>query len=171
MGLGVLLTSQGSCPVVHAYGSGVWDKPFQSPQGIRTGYTTLAPTPSLALWRASASPWRENFPAPRLLPTAAQKPPEGPQWVHEIKHDGYRLIARRQGNRSRLFTRRGYDWSGKYPQIVESLLSLKVQSCIIDGEGVWAGPDGKSDFDKLHSGIHDEQVFLYALYRFYIRVS
>jgi bifunctional non-homologous end joining protein LigD len=51
---------------------------------------------------------------------------------HEIKHDGYRLIARREGNRVRLYTRRGYDWSGKYPRIVESLLSLRVRSIIVD---------------------------------------
>jgi hypothetical protein len=122
------------------------------------------PTPSLALWRLYASPWRENSPPPRLrspcLPTRSQKPPEGREWVHEIKHDGYRLIARRQGNRIRLYTRRGYDWSGKYPRIAEALLALRVQSCIIDGEAVWAGKDGKSDFEKLHSGCHDDEVFL-----------
>jgi ATP-dependent DNA ligase len=43
--------------------------------------------------------------------TPSQKPPSGSAWVHEIKHDGYWLIARRDGNRVRLYTRRGYDWS------------------------------------------------------------
>jgi bifunctional non-homologous end joining protein LigD len=71
-------------------------------------------------------------------------------------------MARRDGNRVRLFTRRGYDWSAKYPWIVESLLSLRVRSITVDGEAVWAGTDGKSDFDKLHSGGHDGEVFLYA---------
>ena len=103
---------------------------------------------------------------PRLhtpcLPTPSEKPPSGSAWVHEIKHDGYRLIARRDGNRVRLYTRRGFDWSGKYPRIVESLLSLRVRSIIVDGEAVWAGKDGKSDFDKLHSNAHDDEVFLYA---------
>ena len=99
---------------------------------------------------------------PPCLPTPCQSPPKGSAWVHEIKHDGYRLIARRDGNRVRLFTRRGYDWSGKYPWIVESLLSLRVRSVIVDGEAVWAGKDGKSDFDRLHSHAHDDQVFLYA---------
>jgi ATP-dependent DNA ligase len=86
------------------------------------------------------------------LPTPSSKPPSGSAWVHEIKHDGYRLIARRDGNRVRLFIRRGYEWSAKYPWIVESLLSLRVRSIIVDGEAVWAGKDGMSDFDKLHSG-------------------
>jgi bifunctional non-homologous end joining protein LigD len=79
----------------------------------------------------------------------------GSAWVHEIKHDGYRLIARRDGNRVRLYTRRGYDWSGKYPWIVEALQSLRVRSIIVDGEAVWCGKDGKSDFDMLHSNAHD----------------
>jgi hypothetical protein len=99
---------------------------------------------------------------PPCLPSPSQKPTSGSAWVHEIKHDGYRLIARRDGNRVRLFTRRGYDWSGKYPWIVDSLLSLRVRSIVVDGEAVWCGKDGKSDFDRLHSNAHDEQVFLYA---------
>ena len=80
-------------------------------------------------------------------PSPSQKPPSGSAWVHEIKHDGYRLIARRDGNRVRLYTRRGYDWSDKYPWIVKALRSLRVRSIIVDGEAVWAGRDGKSDFD------------------------
>ena len=71
------------------------------------------------------------------------------------------MIARRDGKRVRLYTRRGYDWSAKYPRIVEALLSLRVRSIIVDGEAVWAGKDGKSDLDRLHSGGHDVQVFLY----------
>jgi hypothetical protein len=49
------------------------------------------------------------------LPTAGNKPRTGPEWVHEIKHDGYRLLVRREGDRVRLFTRRGSDWSKRYP--------------------------------------------------------
>jgi bifunctional non-homologous end joining protein LigD len=71
-------------------------------------------------------------------------------------------MARRDGNRVRLYTRRGYDWRGKYPWIVDSLLSLRVKSIIVDGEAVWAGTDGRSDFDKFHAGAYDDQVFLYA---------
>jgi ATP-dependent DNA ligase len=83
------------------------------------------------------------------LPTPAQKAPTGSAWVHENKHDGHRLIGRKDGKRVRLFTRRGYDWSGKYPWIVEALRSLRVHSIIVDGEAVWAGKDGKSDFNWL----------------------
>ena len=104
---------------------------------------------------------RSRFISP-CLPSPCQKAPSGSAWVHEIKHDGYRLMARREGNRVRLYTRRGYDWSAKYPRIVDALRSLRVRCIIVDGEAVWAGRDGKSDFDKLHSRAHDQQVFLYA---------
>ena len=91
------------------------------------------------------------------LPTASDKCKSGPAWVHEIKHDGYRLIVRRTSDRVRLYTRGGFNWADRYPRIVEALRSLRV-----DGEAVICGTDGKSDFDKLHSGVHDANIFLYA---------
>jgi ATP-dependent DNA ligase len=51
------------------------------------------------------------------IPILADKPPAGPRWVHEIKHGGYRLLVRRDGERVRLFTRRGYDWTERFPAI------------------------------------------------------
>jgi ATP-dependent DNA ligase len=56
------------------------------------------------------------------LPTAGKAVPASPKWFHEIKYDGYRLIVVREADRVRLFTRNGYDWSGRYPWIVESAL-------------------------------------------------
>jgi ATP-dependent DNA ligase len=82
--------------------------------------------------------------------------------VHEIKHDGYRMIARRTDDRVRLYTRRGFNWADRYPRIVEALRSLPVRSIVIDGEAVVCGKDGKSDFDKLHSSAYDASVFLYG---------
>jgi bifunctional non-homologous end joining protein LigD len=67
------------------------------------------------------------------LPSPAERPPSGVGWVHEIKHDGYRLMARRDGASVRLFTRNGHDWSPRYPLIVEAVNHLKVRSCLIDG--------------------------------------
>jgi bifunctional non-homologous end joining protein LigD len=92
---------------------------------------------------------------PPCLPTASDRCKSGPDWVHEIKHDGYRLIARRSDDRVRLYTRRGFNWVDRYPRIVEALHSLPVRSIVIDGEAVVCGNDGKSEFDKLHSGTHD----------------
>ena len=97
------------------------------------------------------------------LPTS-KRAPTGPEWVHEIKHDGYRLIIRRDGNRVRLYTRRGYNWSHRFPLIVDGVMRLKVRSVMIDGEAVVCAPDGRSDFDKLRTHGYDDQVVLYAFH-------
>ena len=62
------------------------------------------------------------------IPTRGTKVPAGPDWIHEIKHDGYRLIVQRDGKRMRLFTRNGYDWSDRYPSIVEAALRNRRSS-------------------------------------------
>jgi bifunctional non-homologous end joining protein LigD len=114
--------------------------------------------------------WR-NDRVPRPLPAGFIEPcipspsirvPMGPDWVHEIKHDGYRLIVRRDGMRVRLFTRRGYNWTHRFGWIVEAMNRLKVESATIDGEAVVCDADGVSNFDKLHSQRYDDQVVLYA---------
>ena len=56
------------------------------------------------------------------IPTKAAKVPDRPEWIDEIKHDGYRLIIQREGARVRLFTRNGHDWSDRYPRIVKAAL-------------------------------------------------
>ena len=94
------------------------------------------------------------------IPTAARVPPSGPGWLHEIKHDGYRLIARREGSRVR---RRGHDWSERFPRIREALASLRARSATIDGEAVvLCHKTGLSLFHELHSGRRDRDVILYA---------
>ncbi|HMF17864.1 MAG TPA: hypothetical protein VKE98_11695 [Gemmataceae bacterium] len=114
------------------------------------------------LWRSSVSAVLPSGFIPPCLPTLSRRVPSGPEWVHEIKHDGYRLLVRRQGDRVRLFTRRGYDWSHRFPWIVRAALGLRARSFAIDGEAVVCGEDGVSDFDKLHSQGWDHQVCLYA---------
>jgi bifunctional non-homologous end joining protein LigD len=96
------------------------------------------------------------------IPTRATKPPVGPQWIHEIKHDGYRLIARKRDGRVRLFTRNGFDWSDRYPRITAAVAALRTASATIDGEAVWCDRDGLAIFDKLHSRAHDGEVSFYA---------
>lgn len=88
--------------------------------------------------------------------------PAGPNWIHEIKHDGYRLIVRRDGDAVQIITRGGYDWTLRYPLIVRGALALKVRNFTLDGEGVVCGPNGIADFSMLHSRQHDRSVFLYA---------
>jgi ATP-dependent DNA ligase len=82
--------------------------------------------------------------------------------VHEIKHDGYRLIARRDGDTVRLFTRRGYDWTGRYPAIARAAAKLRARSFTLDGEAVVCGPDGVAVFDALHRRGTVTEAMLYA---------
>jgi bifunctional non-homologous end joining protein LigD len=70
------------------------------------------------------------------IPTKAKKVPDRPDWLHEIKHDGYRLIVQRGGKRVRLFTRNGHDWSGRFPLVTEAALRNRNSSFVIDGEAV-----------------------------------
>jgi ATP-dependent DNA ligase len=86
----------------------------------------------------------------------------GPQWIHEIKHDGYRLIARKRGGRVSLFTRRGYDWTDRYPRISAAVAALRPASVTIDGEAVCCDDAGVAVFEKLHSRAHDDEAFLCA---------
>ena len=62
------------------------------------------------------------------LPSKVARPPSGPLWVHEIKHDGYRLMVRRDGSRVRCFTRNGHDWADRFPAIVDAALRIKATS-------------------------------------------
>src|SRR6478752_9456200 len=61
-------------------------------------------------------------------PSKAAAPPSGSDWVHEIKHDGYRLMVRRDGSRVRCFTRNGHDWADRFPAIVDHLVQRKATS-------------------------------------------
>ncbi len=96
------------------------------------------------------------------LPSPAERPPSGPGWVHEIKHDGFRLMARRDPAGVRLLTRNGNDWTPRYPLIVEAVNRLKVRSCLIDGEAVCCDQDGIADFPEAAPRRDDRHVFLSA---------
>jgi bifunctional non-homologous end joining protein LigD len=112
-------------------------------------------------WRIP-SPWRRppGFIEP-CNPTRANKPPVGPDWIHEIKHDGYRMIVRKKDDRVRLFTRRGYDWTDRY-LIRDGVAALRPTALVLDGEAVYCGPDGVANFEMLHSQTHNDRVFLYV---------
>jgi ATP-dependent DNA ligase len=113
------------------------------------------------LWRKSS----KRAPPPGFIepciPTVSTKVPEGPLWIHEVKQDGYRIIAKR-GEAIRLLTRNGFDWTGRYPLIAAALARMPVKSVTVDGEAVWLGEDGIADFRKLHSRTDDGHVSLYA---------
>jgi bifunctional non-homologous end joining protein LigD len=101
-----------------------------------------------------------GFIAP-CLPTKTDKLPSGSQWLHEIKHDGFRIIARKNGAQVRLYSRPGNDLTRRFPLIVETLARLRPRSCIIDGEGVACDDNGVASFDLVRHHRANERVFLY----------
>jgi bifunctional non-homologous end joining protein LigD len=102
-----------------------------------------------------------GFIAP-CLPSKTDKLPSGSQWLHEIKHDGFRIIARKAGAQVRLYSRPGNDLTHRFPLIVDALSRLRSRSCIIDGEAVACDDNGLPCFDRIRYRRHDGSVFLYA---------
>jgi ATP-dependent DNA ligase len=102
-----------------------------------------------------------GFIAP-CLPSPAEKSPIGPNWIHEIKHDGFRMMARRDSIGVRLLTRNGHDWTPRFPLIAEAMGFLRVKSCLIDGEAVACDARGLPVFEQLRERHGDRYVFLYA---------
>jgi bifunctional non-homologous end joining protein LigD len=98
-----------------------------------------------------ARPRQNGFIEP-CLPSPAPKPPDGTGWIHEIKLDGFRLLARRDAAGVQLLTRRGIDWTSRYPSIAAAVTALSCRSCLIDGEVVICGDDGVPVFDRLRYG-------------------
>jgi ATP-dependent DNA ligase len=92
-----------------------------------------------------------GFIAP-CLPTNAARVPTGPGWLYEIKHDGYRLMVRKAGERVRIYTRRGADWTKRFPLIVTAIRKLRAKSVLLDGEGVVATKrDSRSSTSYIRS--------------------
>ena len=108
---------------------------------------------------------QRTFPAGFIapcIPTKTDRLPSGGQWLHEIKHDGFRVIARKDGDRVRLYSRAGNDLTYRFPLIVEALARLRSRSCIIDGEAVACDNNGMPSFNRIRYRRHDASVFLYA---------
>jgi bifunctional non-homologous end joining protein LigD len=100
---------------------------------------------------------RERRPTPpgfleTCQPTLASLPPAGPGWLHEVKHDGYRLIARAEqdGARVRLWSRNANDFTRHFTGIAAAVARIGI-NCVLDGEAVIFRPDGHSDFEALRN--------------------
>ena len=96
------------------------------------------------------------------LPRLAKTPPAGAGWIHEIKHDGFRIIARRGAAGVRLVTRNGYNFADRFPLIVEAIAALPARSCVLDGEAIAVDENGLSVFDLIRYRRQDHAVMLCA---------
>ena len=96
------------------------------------------------------------------LPTAAKSPPAGPNWIHEIKHDGFRVMARRDGYKVRLISRNGHDLTYRFPLATAAVAALPMRSCLIDGEAIARNDDGLAVFKLIRSYRHGDAVTLCA---------
>jgi bifunctional non-homologous end joining protein LigD len=105
------------------------------------------------------------------LPSPADRPPSGPDWIHEIKHDGYRLMARQDPIGFRLLTRNGHDWAPRYPLIVAAVDRLKVRSCPIDGEAVACDENGLAVFEGGRGRLGRETLEMTTRTHFSFRID
>ncbi|TJX00398.1 MAG: ATP-dependent DNA ligase, partial [Mesorhizobium sp.] len=95
------------------------------------------------------------------MPTLVAKPPQGDDWMHEAKFDGYRSQIIIDAGGARIFTRRGLDWTSKYRDLAAAARTLDVENAIIDGEVVVLNEAGLSDFAALRKAITRRQHDLY----------
>ena len=101
---------------------------------------------------------------PTMQPTLVDAAPEGDDWIHEIKYDGYRTELLLNGTVSRAFTRNGHDWSDKYRLILDRAQSLPGRVALLDGEVIVQSETGRSDFHAVRSAITSapERLIFYA---------
>src|SRR5262245_21438845 len=90
------------------------------------------------------------------LPVLGRAPPKGPDWVHQPKWDGYRCLIAKIGQRVRLYSKNGTEWSERLPGLVEAFAALRTDF-ILDGELCLTDGRGRSDFRALHAGLPQRQ--------------
>lgn len=86
-----------------------------------------------------------------MLANLVEKLPEGPEWEYELKLDGYRLQAIKNGDKARLYSRRGNDFTKKFARIAASVSKIKADSVVLDGEAVVTDPEGRPSFQMLQN--------------------
>src|SRR5580692_5592030 len=97
------------------------------------------------------------------LSQPVEKLPSGPQWVHEIKLDGYRMAARIDSGRVQLLTRTGLDWTEKYPSVVAALANLNVKTAYIDGELCGVDDSGSPSFAQTQAASDGREAFTLSI--------
>jgi len=95
-----------------------------------------------------------------MLPTLVSEPPEGDDWIHEIKYDGWRTQVVVDGGHARVFTRNGHDWTAQFAPVAAAALMLGHDRLTLDGEMIVDGPDGKPDYQALRRLVRSDAAAL-----------
>jgi DNA ligase D-like protein (predicted ligase) len=113
---------------------------------------------------------RRDAPLPKFIPPQLSQPvktpPSGPQWVHEIKLDGYRMAARIDNSRVQLLTRTGLDWTAKYPSAIAALANVNVKTAYLDGELCGVDESGLPSFAQTQAATDGERGVHLVYYAF-----
>jgi bifunctional non-homologous end joining protein LigD len=138
--------------------------------------TRRAPAKSAGGKNAKASGKRKaddvegGVPLPDFIPpslaTLRAQAPDGPQWLHEVKFDGYRIQARLDHGKGRLLTRKGLDWTEKFPNVAQAVARLPATTALLDGEIVVEDEHGVSSFSALQAALkaHETERFVYDVF-------
>ncbi len=96
------------------------------------------------------------------LPSPAKTPPTGSNWLHEIKHDGFRIMALRDASGVRLLTRNGNDFTKRFPLAAAAVAALPGRSCLIEGEAIACDDDGLAVFELIRRSRNHASAILCA---------
>src|SRR5258708_13024143 len=118
---------------------------------------------------STPNPTRQNIDRASLptrikpqLAVLVKEAPDGPDWLHEIKFDGYRMHARLDAGRVQILTRRGNDWTRKYPTIAKVIAGLPADTAYFDGELCGVLPEGRTTFNLIPNASHmDHAAFCF----------
>jgi bifunctional non-homologous end joining protein LigD len=117
------------------------------------------------LWRSRSPQLRSKLAPPGFIhpsrPTLSKKPPTGEHWVHEVKHDGYRLQVHVRAGLVHLYTLNVADWTERYSLIVQEAARLK-RDAVLDCEVIFQDEHGRADFDRLHSRCFEHEAIACA---------
>ncbi len=97
---------------------------------------------------------------PPQLPSLTDQPPESSNWIHEVKHDGYRTMLLVRRGTALAYTRNGHDWSERYRGIITAARKLPCRTAILDGEVIVQDARGISDFGALQAALRSEPASL-----------
>jgi bifunctional non-homologous end joining protein LigD len=139
-------------------------------RAARVGRAKPAPPRRDLSTAAAALPAARKGPLPATpaaqLATLVDEPPKGDDWLHEMKFDGYRILARLQDGRARLVSRNGKDWTAQFPTVAAAVEALPVRSALLDGEVAVVLPSGTTSFQALQNALtsRDKGSLAYFLF-------